>query len=303
MQSVTRSLLILLLFAPSLFAGELVRVVAVVNNEAITSVQLDKALAAQGGETGGEARRKVLDGLIEESLLRQRAAEIGLQVADEEVEAAVQDVLQQNRLTPEQLEEALRQQGVTLIDYRESLRRQILRYKVVGREVQGRLEVSGREIRSYYEQNQSEFRATATVGLQRLTFPLPVGAGERQAVRERAAEAAGQLRNGLPFAGVASAFAADGAEGVDVGIVQEEELTPAFAAEIRTLAVGGCSAPLEAGNALHLLCLTSRTPGKARPLEEVRETIRARLAEQKKAGAAKAWLDELRGKAHLEIRL
>src|SRR5665647_822803 len=120
--------------APAL---ELNRIVAVINNDAVTSLQLDKALATGTGTPAIDERRQILERLIEESLIRQRAEEVGLTVSDDEVEAAVQDVLRQNRLSKEQLDVALAQQGITPDDYRQSLRRQILRFKLVGREVQG----------------------------------------------------------------------------------------------------------------------------------------------------------------------
>ena len=138
--------LLLFLFPLVVQAGELTRVVAVINNDAVTSVQLDKALATQEGTATAESRRQILDRLIEESLMRQRAEEIGLSVSDEEVEAAVQDVLRQNRLTQAQLDEALRAQKIDPKDYRQSLRQQIMRYKLLGREVQNRIEVSSYEI-------------------------------------------------------------------------------------------------------------------------------------------------------------
>lgn len=293
--------LLCLLLPLNASALELNRVVAVINNEAITSLQLDKALAAGAGAPAIDERRQVLDSLIEESLIRQRAVEIGLSVSEEEVEAAIQDVLRQNRLSKEQLEVALAQQKLTPEDYRQGLRRQILRFKLVGREVQGLIEVSSREIQDYYAANSAAYFAAPTVELQHLSFPL---AGQDLHVQEeRGAAARTALLSGQDFASVLAMFTPQGAEGGEMGTLHLEDLTPAFAAAIKDLPVGGCSEVIASEDALHLLVVTARTPGKVRPLDEVREEIRSQLAEKKRSTAAKDWLDSLKKRAHIEVRL
>ncbi|MDZ4184767.1 MAG: peptidyl-prolyl cis-trans isomerase [Desulfuromonadales bacterium] len=296
-------LFLLCLFLPlNSLAVELNRVVAVINNDAVTSLQLDKALAAAAPESAAiDERRQVLERLIEESLMRQRAEEIGLSVSDEEVEAAVQDVLRQNRLTKEQLDVALTQQGIAPDDYRLGLRRQILRFKLVGREVQSLIEVSNREIQDYYGANSAAYRQAARIALQHISFPLTGQDAKVQEERGNAARAA--LRSGTEFASVLAAAVQDGADGGDMGELYLEDLTPAFAAAVKDLPVGGSSELIASEQALHLFVVTARTPGKVRSLDEVREEIRSQLAEQKRATAAKDWLEGLKKRAHIEIKL
>lgn len=286
-------LLCLLPFASP--AAELDRIVATINNDAVTSVQLDKALAAQEGTPSAETRRQVLDRLIEESLMRQRAAELGLTVSDDEIEAALQDVMRQNRLTREQLEAAIKQQGIAFDDYRQTLRKQILRFKLVGREVQGRTEVSSREIQEYYAANADRWREAPTVELQRITFPAGAKAASEEALKA--------LRSGTAFDSVLAEAGKAGAEGGEMGTLALEDLTPAFAAAVKDLPVGGSSEPIVTDQAIHLLIVSGRTPGKVRPLDEVREEIREKLSEQKRLTAAKDWLDGLKKKAHIDVRL
>jgi peptidyl-prolyl cis-trans isomerase SurA len=295
--------LLCLLFPLSAAALELNRVVAVINNEAITSLQLDKALAsATPGTTPAiDERRQVLERLIEESLMRQRAEEIGLTVSDDEVEAAVQDVLRQNRLSKEQLDAALTQQGMTPEDYRQGLRRQILRFKLVGREVQGLIEVSSREIQDYYAANMADYSDAASIELQHISFPLT---GQNAKIQEERGEAAlTALRAGTDFATVLATAVKDGADGGEMGTIDLADLTPAFAAAVKDLPVGGSSELVASEQALHLLVVTNRTPGKVRPLDEVREEIRSKLAEQKRSTAAKDWLDVFKKKARIAVRL
>lgn len=282
-------------------AVELNRVVAVINNDAVTSLQLDKAMAAAPATPAIDARRQVLERLIEESLMRQRAEEIGLTVSDEEVEAAVQDVLRQNRLTKEQLDVALTQQGISPDDYRQSLQRQILRFKLVGREVQSLIEVSNREIQDYYAANSAAYYEAPRITLRHISFPLTGQDAKVQEERGKAALAA--LRAGTDFATLLETARQDGADGGDMGELYLEDLTPAFAAAVRDLPVGVSSELIANDQALHLLIVTERTPGQVRSLDEVREAIRSQLAEQKRATAAKDWLEGLKKRAHIEVKL
>lgn len=294
-------LLLCLLFPLHAAALEINRIVAVVNNDAITSLQLDKALAAGAGMPAIDERRQVLASLIEESLIRQRAVEVGLTVSDDEIEAAVQDVLRQNRLSQEQLEDALAQQQITPDDYRQGLRRQILRFKLVGREVQGLIEVSSREIQDYYSANSAAYRDAAKITLQHISFPL-LG-HDLSGQEERGAAARTALLAGEDFASVLASAVQDGADGGEMGSLNLEDLTPTFAAAVKDLPVGGCSELIASEKALHLFIVTDRTPGKVRTLDEVREEIRSQLAEQKRSTAAQDWLDNLKKSAHIEVRL
>lgn len=296
-----------LLLAPALLhAAPLVRVVAVVNHEIVTSVQLEKALGERGKSAlDPAARQAVLDALIEERLLAQRAAELGLTVSDEEVETAILDVQRQNRLTRPQLEAALKQQGLAFADYRDNLQRQILRFKLLGRELQSRIEVGSREIRDDYQANLDSYRRPPTVTLNALTFALPAAAvaAERQRVSDLAAVARQRLVAGEALPAVlASLQDAATVTGGEFGTFTESELTPSFAEAVRPLKIGETSALLTSGTGLHLLQVTARTPGQVIPLDEVRDRIRDRLAEQKKDAALKNWLAELRQKARIELR-
>lgn len=296
-----------LLLTPSiLIAAPLGRIVAVVNNEIITSLQMEKALKERGPATlSPTVRQEVLDGLIEERLLAQRAKELGLTVEPDEVETAIQDVQRQNRLTRPQLESALKQQGIDFADYRDNLRRQILRFKLLGRELQSRIEVSSREIRDDYQQHLDSYRRAPTVTLNALTFPLPGAAvaAERQRVTEQAQAARQRLVAGEDLAAVRdSLMGTVTVTGGEFGTFTEGELTDSFADAVRDLKVGEVSEVLTSATGLHLLQVTARTPGQVIPLEEVRDRIRDRLAEQKKEAALKSWLSELRQKARIEVR-
>lgn len=306
-QTILAAALLLALVLPA-GAKTVIGIAAVVNDEIITTHQLEKELQGAGtltAEQREKMRREVLNRLIEEALLRQRIKELGLKVGDEELEAAIQDVQKQNKLTRPQLEEAVRVQGMSFEDYRENLRQQILRFKLMGREVQSKVEVTNQEIRDYFRENIDKYREDPSVRLNRLTFPLPekATADQQTAVLNRAGEALKRLRQGEPFDAVLRAYAPQGAEGGDMGSFEAGQLTPSFAEAVRDLKPGEVSEPVPTPRGVHLLQVVERNPGRVRQFDSVKDEISRVLKERKTESRMKEWSEGLRKKAYIDVRI
>lgn len=139
------------------------RVVAVVNREVVLESELDRRLAsykasldkmtdaAQRGRARIELRDEVLRGLMDEYLYAQVAARVGVVVQPADVDRAVAQIEQQNHMNDAQLEEALAQNGYTLAQYREELRRQVLQIKVLQAVLAPTIQVSEDELRAAYK--------------------------------------------------------------------------------------------------------------------------------------------------------
>jgi len=308
----------MLLLAPlsNVWAETVSRIAAVVNDDLITTHQLDMKVAerlraeADGQKlSAGEMdalRRSVLSELVEEALIRQRIDELGLKVADDEVEAAIQDVQKQNKLTREQLIQALQLEGMTFDAYRENLVKQILRFKLLGREVQSKVEVTNQEIRDYFRAHIDEFREPAYVRLARISFPLSAKATAVQieAVRAKADEAIVRLRKGEDFYSVLLASTADqSAEGGDLGTFKAGELTAAFEKAVQGLKEGEVSAVIETPDGFHILRVEELSPGKIRQFDAVQGEIQKAIADQKTEARFKEWAQSLRKSAYIDIRL
>lgn len=290
------------------------RIAAVVNGDIITTHELDQALNAQLAKSDkrpspaqvGALRKELLSRLIEEELVQQRIRALRLQVSDEEVANAILDVQKQNQLTREQLEQAVQGQGLTFAAYRENLRKQILRYKLVGQEVRSKVDVPEREVRDYYRAHLDEYRLAPTVTLSAITFPVPekAGAAERESIRNVAREALRLLREGNALAEVTGLYRDTlGATGGPMGTFTEGELTPAFAAAIQGIDKGGLGSLAETDRAIVLLKVDDRNPGGLRQFEAVRPEITQILMDQKTDGRIREWTQGLKQKAFIDIRL
>ncbi len=115
------------------------QVAAVVNDEAIWLSEVRRRAAPfvpQIMAADSQAERvalrerlytEILDRLIDEELIRQAATRMSLRVSSEDVERAIANVRRQNNLGEPEFWEAVREQGFTPAQYRDDLRRQLLR--------------------------------------------------------------------------------------------------------------------------------------------------------------------------------
>jgi peptidyl-prolyl cis-trans isomerase SurA len=290
------------------------RIAAVVNGDIITTYELDQALNTQLAKSDkkpapaqvGALRKELLSRMIEEKLVQQRISALHLQVSDEEVENAILDVQKQNQMTREQLEQAVQGQGLTFAAYRENLRKQILRYRLIGQEVRSKVDVSEREVLNYYRAHLDEYRLPPTVTLSALTFPVPAkaGAAERESIRKVAREALGLLRQGETIEQVALVYRDTlGATGSSLGSVTEGELSPELAKAVAGVEKGGFGSLTETDRAILLLKVDDRSPGGLRQFETVRPEITQILHDQKTDGRIKEWTQTLKQKSFIDIRL
>jgi len=312
-----RAILVLVLLAgllPAnpLLAKNLSKVVAVVNRDIISSYQLDKAvLAALEKNSKGnqltaaqfdQLRENVLETLINEKLAKQRIAELGLQVEDAELNAAIEDVQRKNNLTRSMLENALQAQGMDFDSYRGQLRDEILRYKLLGREVNYKVQVTSGEVREYFREHIDEYRAQPKLRVSNISYPLPADA-EGQAARYQQADATrDQLLSGEALEKI-MAEQGNVASVSDMGELIEVELTEELQAVLRGLDVGQVSEPLELNGQLHLFLVTDRNPGDINLFDRVKGEIEQILEKQKTDARFKEWAQELRDNGYVDIRL
>ncbi len=290
------------------------RIAAVVNKDIITTNQLDQKLKMQLAKEAsqpspaqlGSMRQELLSRLIEETLLQQRIKELNLKATDEEVEKALNDVQRNNQMTREELKEAVQLQGLDFETYRENLRSQILRYKLIGEEVRSKVDVPEREIVEYYRAHLDDYRLPAEVRLSAITFPISKKASdqERQKIRQVADEALTRLQGGESLEQVTKSYNQTyGATGGELGRFLYSELVPGFAEAIKGVEAGGFSKPVVGDESIHLLRVDELLPGRLRQFDTVKSDIYERIMDQKTDVRLKEWTKSLKAKAFIDIRL
>ena len=296
------------------YAETVSRVAAVVNKEIITTFQLDKAVAAErkanqmedlSEESLKRLQSQILERMIDEKLLAQRIIELGLTVDERELESAIVDVQKQNNLTREQLINALNDQGMDFPTYRENLKQEITRYKLIGREVNSQVEVTNKQIRDYLAEHTDEYQVDPSVHLKRISFSIPDDATSEQlaAVQELAAAARDKLTvDQEPFEAVLASLG-NSADGDDMGTLEENALLPRFQTAIMGLEIGEVSEPVTAAGSLHMFLIADRSSGDENLFDKFKAEIQEVLMRENTDQRFLEWSQELRGKAHIKILL
>jgi peptidyl-prolyl cis-trans isomerase SurA len=294
--------LLLSLFTTPVLAEQISKIAAVVNDEIITTRQLEQRIASKPGQINTDAdRRQELDNMIAELLMEQRSREIGLEVSEEDIETAIEDVERQNNISRDQLEQALIAQGLSMKAYRNQLRLQILRYKLMGHEVQSKVDITRQEVRNYYQEHLDQYRQQPRIRLSRLTFPE--GDDRAKAVAD-AEIALRKLDEGKSVDDVLlSMSTTTRVEGGEMGSFVEGELSEAFEQALEGLDSGEHTGVISLGGALHVLKVEERIGGSVADISAVEDQIRNELRQQKMEKKLDEWRTELRSVAYVDVRL
>ncbi|MDH4193575.1 MAG: peptidyl-prolyl cis-trans isomerase [Nitrospirota bacterium] len=268
------------------------RIIAIVNKEVITRSDLEheiqdeyKRLKAKfhGEELERRYRQKqreVLNHLIEDRLQIQEAKAKGLDVTQEEIDAA----LRRTPLPPTQTEE--------------EFSHQMLLKKLFDFEVRRNVVVEEEELRRYYDANPTLFLNPPQYRLKQILF-----AGKEEFERERAKKKAQAIYAAWKPDTVLEDLASQHFVQVsELGWVQENELLDPLAQVVKDLVPGQLSPPIETLLGFHLLVVEDIQKPQPVPFENVEREIRGTLMKQRSDEAYRTWLAELKHKAFIEIK-
>jgi peptidyl-prolyl cis-trans isomerase SurA len=309
-------LLILAAFPAISNAKEVDGIAAIVNDEIITSYDvdqgtavLDKAAEKKGNLTAAEKRKlrqEALDSLIDKKLINQKIKELNINISDEELRQTIDDVKKQNNLTQENLVAALRSQGLTLDQYKAKLREQLEQVRLMGQEVRAKIQVGDKEVREYYDTHPRSFGGEDVFHARHIFFRLPPDSSPADVnkVLTRAMIVLQEAKNGKDFAELAKKYSDDpqaAKDGGDLGSFKKGDMLPEIEAAVEGMKPGQVSGIVNTTAGFHIIKLESRTPGEVKPFDEVKGKIEDLLYRKKSEERFKEWIGELRKSASIEI--
>ena len=247
-------------------AQDSLRAAAVVNDEIISVLdvilRLRMAIVSSGLEDTPEARDRlttpVLRSLIDESLQLQEAERLDIAVGDQEIEAGLDRLAQQNRMTRAQFLQSLRERGILEEAMREQLRAQLAWREVLSRRLAPQVDISAEDI------DDAVARLRADVGRPRVrlgeifvSFDTPAEEGQARTTASRLMD---ELQNGAPFQPVAQQFSqsATASVGGDTGWVAVQELPPEVAEVVEQMQEGSLAGPIRAIDGYYIVALVGR---------------------------------------------
>ena len=285
------------------------RIVAVVNNEIITWVELGKKmgqLLPPGTDPRNtEVQKQVLFQMIDEKLLGSQIRKLNLQVSQEEIDKAIIRIRNDQGLSnAEEFTAALAREGMKEEDLRARLKDQILRFRLISREIGSKIIFSGDQVSAYYQKNRSKFEGGERLQLAQIVivnsdYPSP------EEAKARIQEIAVLLRQGESFGPLAKKFSKDpsAAQGGDLGFFPLTEIDPSLAQALAPLKPGETTPVLSHPEGWRLVQLVKRETTQAAGLEESRERIQEMLYQEEVESRAGQWLLKLRERSSIQILL
>jgi len=308
-KKITWLLLILALGGVLLRADIVEEIVAIVNGEVITlsdyKEQFNSMVQLLRSQLSGEAYFKeyeklkdnLLDMMITDLLLLQKAREKGLNVK-EQVKATIEQIKKQNNLeSDEELMQAMRSQGIEYNQWVKQLEENYLRQAVIYSEVDRTIVLDDSEIVQYYKQKPQEFVVPPEFHIKVIYL-----SSTNPGVEEKKQEISAKLKNGGKFEDLVAEYSEGPKDnGGDLGFFKKGEMDKALEAAVEKLKVGEISDWVEARNGWYLIKLEEKKDSYQKKFDEARKEIEEKIYLEKRQKKIEEYVNKLKEESYIKI--
>ncbi|GAB4137199.1 MAG: peptidylprolyl isomerase [Sphingomonadales bacterium] len=245
--------------------SQIMRAVAIVNEDVISVFDVDRRLSLVLASTGGrpspqeveQLRQQVLRGLVDEKLQMQEAREHDISIESQMLEGFFANIARNFNQTPEQFEKFLEENGTSRAALEEQIRVEAAWSELVQRRLEPQINIGDGEVEDVLqrlEESKGEFEYN--LGEIFLSFS-PENEGQVRLTATRIAE---RIKEGAPFEAFARQFSdsATAAVGGDMGWLAESQLNADIRLAVRDMRVNAVSEPLRTAGGYQILYLRDR---------------------------------------------
>ncbi|MGB8495377.1 MAG: SurA N-terminal domain-containing protein [Candidatus Acidiferrum sp.] len=297
---------------------------AVVNGTEIKRDEVEKYYKSQINPEAQEPSQEealslklnVVEQLINNEILLERAKKLNLEASDGEVEDKFTEL--KSPFTEEEFQRQLKQRGMGVDDLKRDLRRQLSIQKLLNREVAAKVTITDQDVQDFYNANRNQFNvAEPQYRISQIVITPHKDAQIRNRKNDDATtEAEAQrktkmlmdkLDSGADFAQLAMDYSEDmntAANGGDLGYIPESALNqsdPTLKRTVLALKPGQVSQPIVLKDSTRILKLVAREAAGLRGVNDpqVQQTIRDTLRNRKEQLLRSAYLAVGRDQAHV----
>jgi peptidyl-prolyl cis-trans isomerase SurA len=238
----------------------------------------------------------LLDEMVNELVLMERATEKRLTVDEEMVDQAIDNLRKENNLEDDEaFEQALESSGMTVEALRARYRRTILLQRAVQGEVRP-VEITEEELRQQYERDKAEYSVPAKVELEQVF--LSEGESTTGELDQRARGIVERVRGGADLKAEATLA---GSELQELGAIPVDDCRPDLRRALDPLSDGEVADPLGVPGGVQIIRLIRRIPAGYQPFEEVVQQIRREKSAETYEGQTRGLVERLRQRYMVEI--
>ena len=258
---------------PASSGGNVIDSIAVVvNDEVITRnevakrvVAIEQRMKAQNAQLppAADLQRQVLEAMIVERAQFQLAKEMGMRpIDDTQLDRAIVRIAEGQKMTVQEMRNAMEKEGVTFAAFREEIRNEIQMQRLREHEVDNKIQISEAEIDTYLSAEQAAAADKVEVNIAQILVRIPENSSPEQiaARKARADEVARQIRTGGDFAKLAGTFsdAPDALSGGAIGWRDPDRLPPVFAQALTAIKPGQITQVIKSTTGFHILKLVDK---------------------------------------------
>ena len=297
------------------------RIIAVVNDEIITLYEFNAAFEPyrknientyKGDDKEAvikQTKDAFLQRLIDSVLIEQEAKKsgAGIIVKDEEIMEMIQDMSNKQKLSMQDFLKGIAKEGNSIESVKKEIRGQMMRARLLRREVKSKILVSDEEIGEYYNKNRQDYEGKETVRIRQLLLLLPPNANKTviAKVKNEALQLHKRVMGGESFDLLVVKYSQGpaAAQGGDLGFIGRGTIIPEVEAAAFSLPVGQVSEVIESGVGFHIIQVVDKKGAGLKPLAAVREEIKTKIEDEKLDKKYDEWIASVRAKSHIEVKL
>lgn len=243
-------------------------------------------------------RDELLEVLVNEMILMERAEEKNIVPDEGALDEAVAGLREENNLQDDELfEAALEESGMT----EETLRDRYRKSFMIQRAAQGEVrptEITQEELKAVYEQKKEDYAVPAKVELQQLIFPIAADGSDTEAVGGRVLAMLERVDGGADLQAEATLA---GVELQELGAIPVQDLRPELVELLAPLGDGDFSDPAVTVGGIQVLRLVKRIPAGYEPFEAVEGEIRRYETEKHFYEERSGFIDRLKEDYLVEV--
>jgi peptidyl-prolyl cis-trans isomerase SurA len=296
------------------------QIIARVNNEIVTSSEYGQAQASLKGEltqdcpacTSAQVQERLaplekdlLRDMIDNLLLVQRAKDIGINVETDLIKR-LDEIRQQNNIeSMEDLEKAIRSEGLSYEDFKSNIRNGLYRDEVMRREVGARAVPSKEEVQKYYDEHLPDFVREESVYVREIFVSTEHKTEEEKVgLRAKADNLLARVRAGEDFGELAKRFSDAGTakRGGELGLFRRGVMDPALEQAVFKLNRNEFTDIIVIPTGFEILQVLQHYDSGQQPIAKVEAEIENILYDQKMRPALREYLDKLREDSYVDVK-
>ena len=252
-----------------------------------------------------KVRANALEQLIESRLLARVVKQSDLRATDAEVDETIAGIAKENGLTVDQVKASVTTHDISYAEYREQIRQELERRKVVQNMIASRVRVDEEDLKRIYAEHYSDQPAGGeTVNIRQILITSGEEVGRDKAEACKLANAAlARVRSGTSFEEVAKQVSAVAPmDGGDIGWIHVDVMAPWMKKALAGLEPGGVTDVIEVPFGCGFMKLVERRNWVPITYEAAKPQLEEEVYEHKLAQEYRTWMDQLRKNSYIERR-